>query len=108
MPYDTALESIRSGFGKSPSVQSAVRQCVAELGRISPEMLIVFCGGKHDPEAALAAFASAYGPVPIVGGSAAGVIGERALGFSGFEVGALAIFNPAITPRVIVNHDLLE
>ncbi len=86
---------------------SAVAQCVAQLGDVDPAMLLVFCGGKHDPHATLAALRQSYPTSPIVGGSAAGGIAKAGFGYSGLELVILAFTDPQITPRLVVNTDLL-
>ena len=77
------------------------------LGGIAPVLLLVFCGGKHDPAAALTALRSAYGTVPVVGGSAAGAMGGGELGYSGMEVGIVAFTAAGPVPQVHVTHGLL-
>ncbi len=84
-----------------------IERCCALLGAIAPVLLLVFCGGKHDPKAALAALRTAYGAVPVVGGSAAGAIGGGELGYSGMEVGIIAFTAPALVPQLHVTRDLL-
>jgi hypothetical protein len=69
-------------------------------------LLLVFAGGKHDRSSVLAAFQGEFPGVTIVGGSAAGAISHDAFGYSGLEVGALAITDARILPKVIVSRDL--
>ena len=71
-------------------------------------LLLVFAGGKHDPDKVFEAFQRKFPAASIVGGSAAGAISRNAFGYSGFEIGVLAIIDPAILPKVIVNHNLLD
>jgi len=86
----------------------AVRQARQQLGPAAPVFLLVFCGGKHDPEAMLAALTAEFGPVPIHGGSAAGVIGRDGCAYGGFELGAVALYDPLLVPRAVVTKDLLQ
>jgi hypothetical protein len=70
-------------------------------------MLIVFCGGKIQPDVLLTSLQEAYGATPIVGGSAAGVIARQGFGYSGLEVGVLAFLEPRVTPVICSTHALL-
>ena len=94
-------------FGRHYDTSTAVERCCALLGRTRPVLLLVFCGGKHDPINALAALRSVYGAIPIVGGSAAGAIGCGKLGYSGLELGIVAFAASGLVPRVHVTHGLL-
>lgn len=70
-------------------------------------MLMAFIGGKHPPDQALRAIRHFFGEVPLVGGSAAGVISRGGIGYSGFEVGIAAFYGEADRPALAVTHDLL-
>ena len=70
-------------------------------------MLLVFAGGKHDSVSVLSAFRDEFPGISIVGGSAAGAIAHDGFGYSGLEIGALAITDARILPNVIVSRDLL-
>jgi hypothetical protein len=98
------------GYGKSSDPVAAVNQCSAALGGHSghPTLLVAFCGGKLDPVAVHGALLERFGVVRIVGGSAAGVISRQGSGYSGFELGLVAFFDPAATPTVLVTPDLLQ
>ena len=67
-------------------------------------MLLVFCGGKHDPNVVLAGLTEAFPGVPIVGGSAAGVISREGLGISGVEIGVVAVLDPSHAPKVLTTR----
>lgn len=97
---------MRVAYGKSSDPATAVRQATAALGDISPQMLMAYVGGKLDPHAVREALIARYGPVTVVGGSAAGAISRQGFGISGFELGLIAFVNPATTPRLVTNHDL--
>jgi len=108
---------IRVAYGRNFNAASAVQQCLDTLAlggpgaaspALVPTLLIVFCGGKHDPQTVLAALHQAVGPVPIVGGSAAGAIWAGGFGYSGLELGIAAITDPAITPAIFVSDSLGE
>jgi hypothetical protein len=99
---------MRVGFGKSSDGTVAVRQAIASLrgGGEQPELIVAFCGGKLDPHAVRAAILEAFGPVPVVGGSAAGVISCAGSGYSGFELGLIAFYDPLTTPEVLLSRSL--
>jgi hypothetical protein len=57
-----------------------------------PHFALVFCSGKHNPHQFLAGVRSITGDMPLVGGSAIGIITNHALGYEGYETG-IAIFS---------------
>lgn len=99
---------MRVGYGRSPDPVAAVRQAVSALGPAAdnPRLLMAFSGGKLDPFAVRAAIADQMGPVPVVGGSAAGAISRSGTGYSGFELGLVAFNDPETTPEVVMSHAL--
>ena len=98
---------MRVGYGKNLEPAQAVRQAVAALGGAgAPQLLMAFAGGKHDPAAIRASLAAEFGPVPVVGGSAAGAISRMGIGHGGFELGLVAFDDPLTAPRVLTNHAL--
>lgn len=99
---------MRVGYGKSPDPVTAVRQAVASLGPAAeaPQIVLAFSGGKLDPFAVRQALADELGPVPVVGGSAAGAISRTGTGYSGFELGLVAFDDPETAPRLIRSHGL--
>ncbi len=105
---ENARPAVRVVFASHYDADTAVERCCAQLGSIKPRMLLVFCGGKHDAVAVFSALRSAFGDLPIVGGSAAGAMAGGELGYSGLEIGVLAFVDEAVTPRLYVTHDLLD
>ncbi|MCB4824523.1 FIST signal transduction protein [Roseicella aerolata] len=99
---------ISVSYAKHSDPAVAVRLCAAGLAQAAPQLLLAFCGGKHDPLAARAALREVFGPVPVFGGSAAGAIGRAGFGYSGFELGLIAFHDPAVTPQAVVTRDLLR
>lgn len=106
-PIHAPADIARVAYAKHYDAATAVEHCVASLGAVRPALLLVFCGGKHDPAAVLGALRSAYGPVPVVGGSAAGAIGGGRCGYSGLELCVVAFADSGVVPRVHATHDLL-
>ncbi len=98
---------IRVAYASHYDIAAAVQRCRTLLDGIRPVLLLVFCGGKHDPGVAFAALRSVFGPVPIVGGSAAGAIGCDGFGCSGLELGIVAFAASEVVPTIHTTHDLL-
>ena len=100
---------VQIACAKHASAGAVVAQCRTQLGPVRPQLLLVFCGGKHDPEAILTALRASFGAnVPVVGGSAAGVIWRDGLGYSGLELGIAAFAPDDAVPRIVVAGDLLS
>ncbi len=104
---DAPSNSVHVAYAIHYDTAIVIDRCCALLGAIAPVLLLVFCGGKHDPAAALAALRAAYGAVPVVGGSAAGAMGGGELGYSGMEVGIVAFTAASLVPQLHVTHGLL-
>ncbi|MDP3416511.1 FIST signal transduction protein [Falsiroseomonas sp.] len=98
---------IRAANVKSSNPAVAARSCREGVGPDTPLMLLAFCGGKHDPDAVLAALTAEFGPVPIYGGSAAGVIGRDSFGYGGFEMGIVGFYDPSVVPQAVMTEALL-
>lgn len=99
---------IRVAYGRHFSPTIVVQQCAASLGDVAPLLLVAFCGGKHDPEAILAALHGHFPGVRVVGGSAAGALWNGGFGYSGLELALLVFVDQATLPAVFTNHGLLE
>lgn len=93
--------SYRPAYASTWSPEGAVSSIVRSLGTSAPNLIMLFCGGKHDPNVVFTEMRRAYPDTPIVGGSAAGAISRDGLGCSGFEVGALGIFGRDTSPTVV-------
>ncbi len=94
-------------YGRQATVAGVVEQCRRALDATRPRMLLAFCGGKHEPYAVAAALRAAFGAdVPLVGGSAAGVIWRGGMGYSGLELGLAAFVDADVTPRIVTGRDL--
>ncbi len=98
---------LRVAYARHFEAAAAVGQCMAQFGPIEPTLLLVFCGGKHDPKLVREALRAAYGSVPVVGGSAVGAIAAGGFGYSGLELAILAFLDEAVTPRLLLTTELL-
>ncbi len=101
------MTGVRTAFARDVGAQAAVQSCATQLASQPSDLLIALVGGKHPPEGVLAALRAAFGDIPVVGGSAAGIIATAGFGYTGFELGLIGLAGADIVPRVIVNHDLL-
>lgn len=99
---------VRAAFSTHYDTATAVNACCDDLANFRPAFLLVFCGGKHDPAPVLAIIRQRWGQIPIVGGSAAGVIGCNRYGYSGLEFGVLAFDANSLLPQIYLTRGLLE
>ena len=108
LPFTTRRDTrIRVGYGKHADPSLVVRQAAASLGaRDGPKLIMAFVGGKLDPFAVRNALRAEFGPIPVIGGSAAGAISRHGTGYSGFELGLVAFSDPETMPEVIVGNGL--
>lgn len=94
------------GFGHSARTTLAVERAIHSINCATTCLVLAFIGGRHNGNTALAELRRYLPGVPIVGGSAAGVITTQNIGTSGFEVGLLAFHQPALAPAILVAHGL--
>jgi hypothetical protein len=102
------MTAVRTAFTRHSDAATAIADCASQIGAPSPDLLIAFVGGKHDPAATLAALRRHFGAIPIVGGSAAGVIAREGTGYGGLEINLIAFTGADIVPRWIVTHAMLS
>ncbi|MFT8245135.1 FIST signal transduction protein [Roseomonas sp. BN140053] len=96
---------IRVAYHRHGDAAVTAQRCAAALDGVSPRLVLAFCGGKLPGEAVLEALRLALGPVPVVGGAAAGVIAHAGSGYSGLEL-ALAAFGPDDPLPTVLVEDL--
>lgn len=106
LPSARAGEPVRTAYARHGEAETAVDHCFRAMGGGTPELLVAFCGGKHDPEATLGALRRRFAGVPIVGGSAAGVISREGLGYSGLELGLVGFYDRGTAPAALIAHGL--
>jgi hypothetical protein len=113
MAVTMGQEVIGVGRSNNPDPREAgteaARRAADMLGSAGdPAWVLVFCGGKHDPAAVLAGLRAVVGPLPVVGGSAAGTVTSAGFGYSGFEV-AVGLFPASLgLPEILFDGGLLE
>src|SRR5262249_55201240 len=91
---------VQAVFARSTDVAEAVAQCTLQLGFVRPVLILLFCGGRHDPHAALQALSRTFPGIPVAGGSAVGAISQTGSGYSGFEMGMVAFVDPGLAPQL--------
>ena len=95
------------GHSRNSDPARAARQCVgALLQKGKPEWAIAFCGGKHDPQGFLAELKRELGPIPIVGGSAAGTITRGGASYSGIEAAVAGFPAGDLPAKFVTTHGL--
>ncbi|MBK5930177.1 FIST signal transduction protein [Halochromatium salexigens] len=82
------------------AAQSAARQARERLGA-TPSWALAFGGGRLDPTALLTGLRSVLGEIPIVGGSAAGLITAQGAKLTGFECGLLLFAEPLVPGAIL-------
>ena len=100
------------GAGKHPDSVQAARQAaqaiLEQLDQAGPAgWALAFCGGRHDPQAALQELRAQLGEIEIMGGAAVGAITNNSLGYSGYEC-AVAAFPAALPKPTIIAIDGLN
>src|SRR3954467_11742943 len=98
---------VRIGNSRNSDATKAARHCVAAVAGCGPvEWAMAFCGGKHDPHAFLAELRAVLGEIPIVGGSAAGVITREGASYSGIETAVACFIGGQPRPFIAATHAL--
>jgi len=100
--------TIRTAYAHDQNAAAAVRAAQADLGDEPADLIVAFVGGKHAPEAALAALRAAFPGITLAGGAAAGAISAHGFGYGGFEIGLIAFAGADVTPAVVATRDLLS
>lgn len=100
--------------GQSRIAESAAagRECAEiALAGLQPDAepgwALAFCGGRHDPEAVFAALRDGLRGIPVIGGSAIGVVTNAGGGYNGYEC-AVALFPAAGGVPVILSERGLD
>lgn len=73
-----------------------------------PVWALAFAGGRHDPTALLAGLQAELDTIPIIGGSAVGLITREGTTLTGFECGVLLFAAPFLLEGVVTEHGLQD
>ncbi len=99
------------GSSKCVDTRTAAAECTQpafDMLKQQPGWGIAFCGRRHDPALFLNTVQALTGDIPVIGGTAVGVITSSQVGYSGFET-ALALFPaPLGIPILCVEEGLDE
>lgn len=99
-----------TGFSNSTdtprAASEALQQALDNAPGSAPVWLLALVGGRHDPEAMVRALAEGSGGLPVYGGSVVGVIGNRVLGYTGYEALVTVFTGEMPAPEVLVVRDL--
>ncbi|TPG55967.1 hypothetical protein EAH89_13615 [Roseomonas nepalensis] len=94
---------------KGSSTALTVAECCLALEICTldtPALLLVFAGGKHDPQILLETITAKYPSIRIVGASAAGIITGEDSAYSGLEIGMVAFCGDKVAPEVYFANTL--
>lgn len=92
---------IKAAYAVDKHVDTAVALCRQQLGAGTPDFLLVFGGGKHDPDELFHVLIEAFGNVSIAGGATAGAISTSGFGYTGYELGLIAFRGEDVTPKLV-------
>lgn len=108
-----AAERARAGVGSSENPSSrqageeAARMALERSGLEDPDLVLLFCSGKHDAAAFHEGVRSVAGTrARMIGGSTMGVITNDFLGYEGHQVGVAVISAPGGEIDVLAEDDL--
>lgn len=91
------------GFSENPNSfeagKEATLSALKSMKGKEGSLILTFCTNKHNYKDVLEGIRSEVGELPVIGGSAIGVITNHRLGYEGFQVG-LAVLPKMITPEV--------
>ncbi|MFZ6764764.1 FIST signal transduction protein [Roseomonas sp. KE0001] len=90
-------------YSRHSDPRIAARLCADALRARQPDLLLVFCGGKLDPETVMVVLKESLSDVPVVGGASAGGITRQGIGYSGLELVVIA-FSGWVTPRILIEE----
>lgn len=69
----------------------AASKALKNMGQKEGSLVIAFCTGKHDHRTFFEGIRTAVGDIPVIGGSAIGVITNDNLGYDGYQAGVAVL-----------------
>ena len=101
-----------TAYADAPDTRAAATQAAREAldaaGGGPADLAIAFHHGRHDPAEVRAGIVAALGETPVLGGSAAGVITNDALGYEGHQIGVAVVTGAPGGVRVLEAGRLAE
>ena len=89
--------------------RTIAQEAITQQGIDKPALVIAFCAGPLDHEAFYRGLRSVVGPdVPIIGGSAIGIITQDQLSYKGFPAGAAILQADDLAVRIAAAEGLAE
>jgi len=73
--------------------QRAATEAFKTIRQKTGSLVFAFCTGKHDYKACFNGIKSVVGNIPVIGGSAIGIITNDYMGYEGYQVGAAILPN---------------
>ncbi len=89
------------GTARHYDTHIAVRNAASELNDTRPDLIVVFCGGKHQRGVLSDEIKRLFPGVAIAGGSVAGTVTRSEASYSGFEVALVAFCGIEVTPKIV-------
>ena len=93
------MKTIKAGVGFDENQNSyeagknAAEKAIKKMGQKDGSLILAFCTSKHDYQACFNGIRSEVGDIPIIGGSAIGIITNDNLGYAGYQVGVAILPN---------------
>lgn len=89
------------------SGKNIAEQALSDGNIEEPDLVLAFCSGRIDAEGFFEGLRSTVGPeVPIIGGSAIGIITNDELSYEGFPAGAAVLQMDGVSRRFACAHEL--
>lgn len=89
------------GTARHYDTRIAIRNAALELRDFRPDLIVVFCGGKHHREVLSDEIRRLFPGVAFAGGSVAGTVTRSEASYSGFEVALVAFCGSQVTPTIV-------
>ena len=101
---------VATAYAKCADTRAAISALAHDIADVAPAPLFVllFLGGRHDPQSALDAMNATFPGIPFLGVSGTGVIASEGFGYSGFEAGVIAWAGDRTAPRLVVTTRLAQ
>lgn len=108
-----AIDRPALGASQDPDPFIAAREAASKANEkltsgMTPNWILAFSGGRHEPEEILSGIQSVFGDTPIVGGSAVGIITKDDISYTGHECSLAVFCDTDARPVVLTENQLNE